>query len=141
MARTRDRVFLDAAYAIALISPRDSFHEQAVRLSHELEASRTLLVTTRAVMLEIGNALSKPRFRQVAVRLLESLEADPTVEIVPLSEQLYNLAFDLYRNRPDKEWGLVDCISYVVMRERGIYEALTSDEHFEQAGFVRLLQP
>jgi uncharacterized protein len=133
-------VFLDTAYAIALISPRDDFHEQAQSLSIQLEQSRNLVVTTRAVLVEIGNALSKRQFRSVAVQLLDMIEADPTIEIIPLSEELYKQAVILYSARPDKEWGLVDCISFVVMQERGIVDALTSDEHFQQAGFRVLLR-
>lgn len=91
-------------------------------------------------MLEIGNSLSKLRLRHVAVQLLETLEADPMVEIIPLSEELYAQAFDLYRSRPDKEWGLMDCISFIVMQERGITGALTTDAHFRQAGFRALLR-
>lgn len=47
----------------------------------------------------------------------------------------------LLKSRPDKEWSLVDAASFIVMQERGIIEALTTDHHFEQAGFVRLLKP
>src|SRR5437660_6767481 len=63
-------VFLDTAYAIALSSPNDQFHVRAVELAEQLEALGTRLVTTRAVLLEIGNALSKPRYRQAAAQLL-----------------------------------------------------------------------
>ncbi len=135
----KTEVFLDAAYAIALSVPKDSYHKRAVSLADELEASKTRLVTTRAVMLEIGNALSKQRHRHAAVELLRSLEADPTVTIVPLSEDLYAKAFRLYRERPDKDWGLTDCISFIAMQDRKITEALTTDEHFQQAGFRALL--
>jgi predicted nucleic acid-binding protein len=62
------------------------------------------------------------------------------VEIVSLSENLYRQAFRLYRQRQDKEWGLVDCLSFVVMIERGVKAALTSDVHFQQAGFQVLLK-
>ncbi len=58
---------------------------------------------------------------------------------VPLTDELYQQAFDLFRDRPDKEWGLIDCASFVVM-QRGLTEALTPDEHFEQAGFRALLR-
>jgi len=132
-------VFLDAAYAIALSVPKDSYHRRAVLLADELEASKTRLVTTRAVMLEIGNALSKQRYRRAAVELLLSLEADPNVTIVPLSEDLYAQALRLYRGRPDKDWGLTDCTSFIAMQDRKITEALTTDEHFQQAGFRALL--
>ena len=97
-------------------------------------------MTTRAVLLEVGNALSKQRSRQAAVRLLDSLEADPQVDIVPVSEPLYARALQLYRERPDKEWGLTDCVSFLVMWDRNLTEALTTDEHFQQAGFRPLLR-
>ncbi len=133
-------VFLDTAYAIALSSAKDQFHVRAIALAEQMEAARTPLVTTRAVLLEIGNALSKLRYRQAAVKLLDSLEADPTVEIVPLSEGLYARAAKLYRERTDKEWGLTDCISIIVMQDRGLTDALTTDGHFQQAGFRALLR-
>ncbi len=136
----RRKVFLDTAYAIALSSPKDEHHEKALQLADEIEAGQIRLVTTRAVFFEIGNALTRQRYRAAAITLLESLEADPEVEIVPASEELSARAFELYRTRPDKEWGLTDCLSFVVMREQGITVALTTDKHFTQAGFVALLQ-
>jgi uncharacterized protein len=133
-------VFLDTAYAIALSSSTDAHHRKAIELSEQLESNSVKLITARPVVLEIGNALARPRYRQAAVALLQSLERDPNVEIVPLTEELYAQGFDLFQNRPDKEWGITDCISFVIMRERGLSEALTTDEHFEQAGFVALLR-
>ncbi len=97
-------------------------------------------MTTWGVLLEIGNALSKVQYRQAALQLLSSLQRDASVEIVPLSEPLLQRAVMLYAERPDKEWGLTDCISFVVMEERGIRDALTADEHFRQAGFRPLLR-
>ncbi len=72
--------------------------------------------------------------------MLNGFESDPNIEIISLNDSLYDEAFELFSSRTDKEWGLVDCISFVVMRERGITEALTADEHFEQAGFRALLR-
>jgi uncharacterized protein len=133
-------VFLDTSFAIALSATTDQSHARAVDLANQLEKNGTRLVTTQAILLEIGNALSKQRYRVAAIQLLESLMADPNVEIISLSNELYNAAFDLFRKRLDKEWGLIDCVSFVVMQERGILEALTADEHFNQAGFRALLQ-
>jgi predicted nucleic acid-binding protein len=132
-------VFLDTAYAIALSSVRDHYHAIAVQLAARLKAESARLITTRPVLLEIGDALAKPRYRLAAIRLLLALEADPNVEIVPLSDELYQRALQLYSERPDKDWGLTDCISFIVMQARGIHEALTTDEHFQQAGFRVLL--
>jgi predicted nucleic acid-binding protein len=133
-------VFLDTAFAIALSSPKDHFYQRASLLAEKLQATGARLVTTRAVILEIGNALCKERHRAAAVKLLSALEADPALQIIPLSEPLYARAFQLYRERPDKEWGLTDCVSFVVMEDRGLSEALTTDEHFGQAGFRALLR-
>lgn len=133
------RVFLDTSYAVALATPRDHHHPQAVELADHLEHREARMVTTRAVILEIGNSLSKARFRSQGIALLESLETDPRVEIVPVSEDLYQKGFELFRRRPDKEWSLVDCLSFVVMQDRRIQDSLTTDDHFEQAGFRALL--
>ncbi|WP_224411116.1 type II toxin-antitoxin system VapC family toxin [Oscillatoria salina] len=132
-------VFLDTSFAIALSSITDRHHARAVQLSHQLEASKARLVTTQAILLEIGNALSQSKYRRGAILLLESLQADPNVEIVLLTENLYIAALKLFKQRQDKEWGLVDCLSFVVMQNRGITDALTADRHFQQAGFRALL--
>ncbi len=108
-------------------------------LAERLKQAGARLLTTRAVVLEIGNALAKLRYREAAIRLLEAIDTDPQVEIVSLSEDLYRRAFDLYRSRPDKEWGLTDCISFTVMWDRSLTDALTADEHFRQAGLRALL--
>jgi uncharacterized protein len=92
------------------------------------------------VLLEIGNALSRQRYRAAAISLLQSLESDSSVELLPLTEELYAQALQLYCTRPDKEWGLIDCASFVVMSERRISKALTADEHYQQFGFRPLLR-
>ena len=134
-----NRIFLDTSYAVALSASTDEHHTRAVELADELEDSGTHFVTTRAILLEIGNALSKVRHRSAAIRLLTALENDPKVEIVAASDELYRRAFEAYSDRVDKEWGLIDCMSFVVMKDEGVTEALTADNHFRQAGFRVLL--
>ena len=85
------------------------------------------------------HSTARLRYRSAAIKLLDSLEQDENVEIVPLTEELYGMAMKLYRERSDKEWGITDCISFVVMQDLGLVEALTTDEHFKQAGFRSLL--
>jgi uncharacterized protein len=133
-------IFLDTSFAIALSSVTDQNHVRAVQLANQIETDKTRLVTTQAILLEIGNALSKQRHRVAAIQLLESLETDPSVEVVLFTNSLYKLAFNLFKQREDKEWGLVDCISFIVMQDRGITDALTADTHFQQAGFRALLR-
>jgi uncharacterized protein len=133
-------IFLDTSFAIALSSVTDRNHVRAVQLANQIETDKTRLVTTQAILLEIGNALSNQRHRVAAIQLLESLETDPSVEVVLFTNSLYKLAFNLFKQREDKEWGLVDCISFIVMQDRGITDALTADTHFQQAGFRALLR-
>ncbi len=140
MIDPNDEVFLDTSYALALSAPTDQYHRRALRLADDLESAKAKLVTTRAVLLEIGNALARQRYRPAAVSLLQALESDPGVDVLPLSEDLYARALVLFKSRPDKEWGLIDCASFVVMSERGLTKALTADEHFQQCGFRALLR-
>lgn len=72
--------------------------------------------------------------------LLDALEGDPDVLVVPADASLFRRGVDLYRQRPDKDWSLTDCISFVVMEEQGLTDALTADHHFEQAGFRAILR-
>jgi uncharacterized protein len=90
-------VFLDTSFAIALSSVTDQNHVLAVKLANQIETNRTRLVTTQAILLEIGNALSKQRYRVAAIQLLESLETDPSVEVVSLTNSLYKSAFNLFK--------------------------------------------
>lgn len=133
-------VFLDSSYAIALAAANDRYHAKAVALAAEMKRAGTRLVTTEAVFIEIGNALSKERYRVAAVHLLSSLASDPSVEIVSVPTELLDAAWQLYQQRLDKEWGLTDCISFIVMSRRELHEALTADQHFHQAGFKTLLE-
>jgi len=79
------KVFLDAAYAIALANPADEHHAKANALADQLLQERSQIVTTRAVLVEIGNFLAKLKHRAAAVELLSAIERDPTIEIVPLT--------------------------------------------------------
>lgn len=140
MSNRLTTAFLDTSYMIALMTPNDQFHRAAVNLSDRLKQDKTQLIVTHGVLLEIGNSLSRLRYRQMAIRILRSLTNDPTVEIVPITPSIYSRAFDLYQSRLDKEWGLTDCSSFIVMQDRGINDVLTADVHFQQAGFNALLR-
>lgn len=89
--------------------------------------------------MEVGDGLSHPENRGRFARLLELLRAQADVVIVPAGSQLFRQGCDLHARRPDKEWSLTDCTSFVVMQERAIKQALTSDHHFVQAGFQVLM--
>jgi len=129
--------FLDSSYVIALAQAADEHHRRAVELVVPVGRGKVGLVTTRAVLFEVGSALAK-KARQDAIRLIDSLQTSARVEIVPVTEEIVARGWNLFRERMDKEWSWTDCISFVVMKKRGSTEALTSDQHFEQAGFTDL---
>jgi predicted nucleic acid-binding protein len=129
------RLFVDTSFVIALINKRDRNHEQATRLAAEY--ARRKLLTTDAVLLEIGNALARS-FKAQAVEVIEEFLASEDVEVVRLDAETFTSAFDLYRSHSDKSWGLVDCHSFVVMRQAKIKDSLDFDDHFRQAGFRSL---
>ena len=132
-----NEVFADTFYFVALLSPSDTAHERA-RLTSVNQSSR--LVTTVWILTEVANSLAKRASRAGFLNTLEALKSNPTAAIIRHDERLYDAGIELYRARSDKDWSLTDCISFVVMQERGITDALTGDHHFEQAGFRALLK-
>lgn len=89
--------------------------------------------------MEIGNALSQARWRKLGYHTINDLRTDPAIEVVPVDTALLDRALALFGQRSDKDWGFTDCISFIVMQERGLNDVLTTDHHFSQAGFRRLL--
>lgn len=132
-------LFLDTGYVIALSSPRDRYHEAALHWEQRIRAESMPVVTTRAVQLEIGATFSRVAYRSAGAAILQAFERDAGITVVPLDDDVYGHALALYTSRPDKDWSLTDCVSFVVMRDRAITK-LTTDAHFSQAGFEVLLQ-
>jgi uncharacterized protein len=133
-------IFLDTAYVYALVNTRDQWHDKAVEWQRSMAVEEHPLVTTELVLVEIADGLAAIKFRAQAIHVLITLQSSQFVQVVPFTSRLLSAALDLYRQRQDKDWGLTDCVSFVVMREHALHEALTMDEHFEQAGFRALLR-
>src|SRR5262245_9375566 len=127
--------FADSAYFMALLNARDEDHERAKEASIQLQG---LILTTTWVLTEVADAFCNPGQRDTAAAFVADLPIDQRVVVVPPSLELFNRGLALYSRRPDKDWSLTDCISFVVMEERGVREALAIDRDFRQAGFVTL---
>ena len=124
-------IFVDTGFIFALFNEKDQYHQKASALADKFEGSHWLM--TEAILLEIGNALAK-NYKLQAVEFIEKCMVSDEVEVVKITPYLFTQSLELYKY-PDKTWGLVDCISFIVMRERGVNQALTFDAHFSQAGF------
>jgi uncharacterized protein len=131
--------FADTSFWIALSSKRDQYHSRAVAWHAAVMQSGSRIVTTEAVLWEWLNALADTATRATAAEGYRRVCADKRVEVVPFDPELNVAAVDLYRRRGDKDWSLTDCLSVVVMEQRHLTEALTSDHHFEQAGLKALM--
>lgn len=132
-------VFVDTAAWIALINANDQLHQQAQTVMTKLRHQKARLVTTEFVLLEVADALSAPGVRSHTVEFIDGLRQVPLLQILSLKQDLLVEGWDLYRQRPDKDWGLTDCTSFVVMDREKIMQSFTSDHDFEQAGFVKLM--
>jgi predicted nucleic acid-binding protein len=133
----KQRWFIDTAFVQALFNRSDQYHEQAVGwLSLARGASE--LWTTGAVLLEIGNVLAASN-RKGASEFIRQSWQSPNFHVVSADDSILRRALQLFDDRPDKTWSLTDCMSFIVMADQGLTEALTTDHHFEQAGFIALL--
>ena len=131
------RVFADTSYFLALIDPADEAHELALQVSRIRHSE---VVLTDFIIVELGAALSKPHERGDFIALVHLLSRPP-YRVVVASPDWVKRGLALFESRPDKAWSLTDCISFLVMGEEGISEALTTDHHFQQAGFRALIVP
>lgn len=132
-----DKIFVDTLFLIALINKRDQYHPKALELAVKYESYP--LITTNVIFLELGNALAS-NYKNQTVELIEKFLVSDDVDVINLTSDLFHQGLELYKKHQDKSWGLVDCISFVVMKENNVHQALTFDKHFIQAGFQALMR-
>ncbi len=131
--------FVDTLYFVALFNPKDQWHARAIAASKLV--AETKLITTEDVLVELLNFFSEygEKARRGAVAQAEGILSAANIEVTPQSHDAFIAGFTLYKARPDKGYSLTDCISMYTMRERGVTEILTHDDHFRQEGFTMLL--
>lgn len=135
---SNERLFLDTSFVQALLNRGDQYHADAMALLPRVQSAAEVFVT-EAVLTELGNALSTlDRF--AAVQFVDQCYQTGNIHVVPVDTSLFRRAVELYRGRQDKEWGLTDCISFVIMQDEHLLDALTADRHFSQAGFRAIMQ-
>lgn len=130
-------VFADAFYFVARLNGRDQHHDRVLKFSRDFRAH---LLTSDWVLMEVADALAKSECRGRVRDFIHHLRRMAACEIVPASREVLDRALDLYHQHTDKEWTLTDCVSFIIMRERNVTDALTGDKHFEQAGFNALFK-
>ena len=133
-------VFGDTSYWIAISRRADALHQKARQVARQLGSFRT--VTSEMVLIEYLNEMSKhgQNQRRLAVQTVIDLQNDPDVEVVAVTSQQFWEAVQFYGDRLDQRWSLVDCSSFLVMKDKKIREALTHDRDFRSLGFTALLR-
>jgi uncharacterized protein len=132
-------VFLDTSFVIALENRDDPHHARAKALDDELLKEDAILMFHWGILIEIADGFARLARRARGLELLARFTGETGYRLVPITESLLQEGLNLYRARADKEWSLTDCVSFVLMKEQGVTEALTADIHFRQAGFKALL--
>lgn len=126
-------VFLDTVGLLALWDESDQWHSAAADAFKEIETSRSDVVTTRFVLAECGNAAARRPYRSAVVDLRDVLESAGTLALPTDAD--WDAAWEAYRRGESGNAGLVDHLSFVVMRRLAVTRAFTNDRHFAAAGF------
>ncbi len=132
-------IFVDTSGWIGLVNKSDALHLKANEVYQAKQKLGFKFLTHQGILLETGNGLSSLKLRSGAIGLKRKLQNSELVQTLEIDVEIYEAGWKLFSERLDKEWGIVDCISFVVMEKYGLTEALTADKHFEQAGFIKLL--
>lgn len=134
-------VFVDTLFWVASIYPNDPWYGLADRAALLL-GPNVPFVTTDEILTEVLSSYSKrgEYLRRIATSTIRSLYSNRRVTVMPQSRESFFAGFELYEQRSDKGYSLVDCISMQTMREHGIGAILTNDHHFEQEGFEVLIK-
>lgn len=129
--------FLDTSFLLAIMNVEDSLHDRAAAWKDRV---RGRLLTTEFVLIEFLDAMCHAPLRRRALDAIVLLRSDANVSIVPLSSVLMEEGISWFAVHHDKDWSMTDCVSFHLMTQQSVTEALTADRHFEQAGFRALLR-
>lgn len=136
-----NKLFADTSGWASLFDARQPHHAESTQLFIQFRQQQVSLITTNYVMTELVALLHSPLRlpRPQIFQIIDSLKTTDYLEIIHIDLATDTAAWNLCKSRPDKAWSLVDCTSFIIMQQFNLQMALTTDRHFEQAGFTRLL--
>lgn len=135
-------IFADTSGWANYFVRNEPFHQAAKQLMQQWYKDRTPVITTNYVLLELVSLFISPLRipRQQQIQAIETIKGSEWIEIVHIDQTLDDQAWQFLKKRDDKMWSFVDCSSFIVMKQRLMNQSFTTDHHFEQAGFERLLK-
>jgi predicted nucleic acid-binding protein len=135
-------LFIDTSGWACIADRRELHHVAAASIYREARKLGQRIVTMNYILAELISLLTSPKrlLRSDIISFVDAIKTASYVEFIHVDESLDQTAWQLLKNRQDKDWSLVACVSFVIMQNRSISEALTTDHHFEQAGLIRLLK-
>ena len=136
---SENKLFLDTCGWLSLLNAGDRLHAAAARVWRDCGRKPYTIFVTDWVVAETGNGLARSRVKSAFVQAFADMKISPQVRVIYATPEKIDRALGLYQQRTDKDWGLVDCLSFLIMQDHQIVEAFTNDRHFEQAGFRCLL--
>ena len=128
------RLFIDTSYVLGLYNKGDQYHKLCVDAMPLAQKARKLYITD-AVLMEIGNAFSGVQRRVQGGKIIRDFLNAAHVTVEHLTPEYFEEALQLYEQYSDKQWGMVDCLSFVIMQKYNLNTCLGTDYHFVQAGF------
>ena len=132
--------FIDTSGFYALLVRRDRLHDQAAAFVAQAVHDLDRFVTTDYVLDESATLLSARGYGRLVRPLFGSISSSNAIRIEWTTPERFYQTQDFFLRHSDKAWSFTDCLSFVLMQEYGLQSALTSDQHFEQAGFRALLK-
>lgn len=131
-------IFIDTGAFLALEDESDNHHEEAIRFRDKvLLPGNYEFITTSYILDETLTLIRRRLSISASISLSKKMRNSQIVKILRISEEVEEKALDLFEKYDDKTFSFTDCVSFVIMRDLGIQEAFTFDEHFLQMGFVR----
>ena len=130
-------MFADTSGLLCIMDNADFRHAEVSRF---YKRAKQLIITNYIIAEFVPLAQTRGLFRPDILEFVLDLYNVPRLELIWVDENLHHRAFELLQKRLDKTYSLCDAVSFIVMREREMAEALTTDKHFEQEGFIKLLE-
>lgn len=136
-------LFIDTSGWASLFVTRESHHAQARQLFTQATQQNHALITSNYIISELVALLHSPlrQPRSQIFEIINAIRSAAYIQTIHIDTAIDQAAWELCQNRSDKPWSLVDCSSFIIMQQLNLQQALTTDHHFEQAGFLRLLKP